>query len=69
MSLPGLVEGEPAAHDLQPQVVLLVDHDADGLAVVERDAAGAVEHVGQLAADELPLDEELPVEGRQRRRR
>ena len=60
--LPRLVEGEPAAEDLQPQVVLLVDHHADRLLVVEGDAAGSVEHGGEFPADELPLEEKLPVE-------
>jgi hypothetical protein len=59
---PGLVEGHAAAHHLQAEVVLLVDHDADRLAGVEGDAAGAFEDGGQLPADELPLDEELAVE-------
>ena len=67
--LPGVVEGQPAAQDLQAQVVLLVDHDADRLAGVEGDAAGAVQDVGQFAADELALDQELAVEGEQARRR
>ena len=62
MSLPGLVEGEAAAHHLQAEVVLLVDHHADRFLGVERDAARAVEHGREFPADELPLDQELAVE-------
>jgi len=39
-------------------VVLLVHHDADRFLLVQGDAARAFEHRRQLAADELPLDQE-----------
>ena len=58
-------EVEAALEDLDPQVILFVDHHADLLARIDDDAAGAL-GVGMLAADELPLDEELPVDGFQR---
>ena len=45
-------------------MIFLVDHEADGFARAEGDAARAVGG-GQLAADELSLDEELAVERRQ----
>jgi hypothetical protein len=64
---PRLVEGEPAAEHLQAEVVLLVDHDAGRLGRVERHPARALQPGRQLAADELPLDQELAVERGQRR--
>ena len=45
-------------------MVFLVDHHADRFLGIEGDAARAIEHGGEFAADELPFDEELPVEGR-----
>ena len=59
--VPAVVEREAAAEDLHPQMVLLVDHQAQVLVVADADAARAV-RLGMLAADELPLDEELAVE-------
>ena len=63
--LPGGAEVEPALHDLDPQVILFVDHHADLLARVDGHAAGAL-GLGMLAADELPLDQELAVDRFQR---
>ena len=42
-------------------MVLFVDHQADLLAAVDGHAAGAFA-LGVLAADELPLDQELAVD-------
>ena len=50
---------------LHPQVIFLVDHQADLLALVDGHAAGAF-GLGMLAADELPLDQELPIDAVQR---
>ena len=66
--LPGFVERETAAHDLQAQMVLLVDHQADGFLRAEGDAARAVGG-GQFAADELALDQKLTIRDGQRRAR
>ena len=52
---------QPAVHALDPQMVLLVDHQADLLLRIDQHAAGALAF-GVLAADELPLDQELPVD-------
>jgi len=62
--LPALVEGEAAADDLQAQVIFFVDHDADGLGRRDGDAAWPL-GVGQLAANKLPLDQELAIEREQ----
>ena len=59
--LPGRVEVEAAVEHLDPQVVLFVDHHADLLARIDGDAARAL-GLGMLAADQLPLDEELAVD-------
>ena len=55
--------GEPEAreHDLDAEVVFLVDHDGDVFQRADGDAARAVAG-GQLAGDELALDQELAVE-------
>ena len=60
--LPGLVEGEAAANDLQAQVVLLVDHQADRLLRGDGDAARPLGG-SQLTADKLTFHQELAVEG------
>ena len=62
--LPCLVEGEAAAHHLEAEVVFLVDHQADGFLGSEGDAARPLGG-GQLAADELPFHQQLPVQRRQ----
>ena len=59
--LPDLVEREAREHDLDAEVVLLVDHDRDVFLRADGDAARAFA-VGELAGDELALDEELAVE-------
>ena len=59
--LPGVLQIEPAVHHLDPQVVFLVDHQADLLAAVDGHAAGPFA-LGVLAADQLPLDQELAVD-------
>ena len=59
--LPDALQVEAAVHALDPQVVLLVDHQADLLAAIDRHAPRAL-GLGELAADELPLDEELAVD-------
>ncbi len=64
--LPGLVEREAAAHDLKPQMIFLVDHEADGFMWSECDAAWSFGG-GQLATNELPFHEKLPIQRRQRR--
>ena len=62
--LPGLVKLQAAAHDLNPQMILLVDHQAERLLRIDIDAPRPV-GLRQLAADELPLDEQLPIDGGQ----
>ncbi len=59
--LPGVLQIEPAVHDLDPQVIFLVDHQADLFAAVDGHAAGSLAF-GVFAADQLPLDQELPVD-------
>ena len=59
--IPDLGEPEAREHELDAEVVLLVDHDRDVLQRADRHAAGAVA-VGQLAGDDLALDQELAVE-------
>ena len=56
-----LSQVQPAVHHLDPQMVFLVDHQADLLVAVDGHAAGALAF-GVLAADQLPLDEELAVD-------
>ena len=63
--LPGGAEVEAAFEHLDPQVILFVDHHAHLLALIDDDGAGAF-GVGMLAADELPLDQELAIDGFQR---
>src|SRR5580692_10644952 len=58
---PAFVEGQAAAEDLDAEVVLLVNHQADVLFISDADPTGAV-RLGMFAADQLPLDEKLPVE-------
>ena len=50
-----LVELEPCAEHLHPQVVFLVDHDAEFLASVDGHGPSPAAF-GVLAADEVPLD-------------
>ena len=59
--LPGPEQIEPAVHALDAQVVFLVDHQADLLHHIDRNAAGAL-RLGMLAADELPLHQKLAVD-------
>ncbi len=47
---------ESAAHDLDAEVVLLVDHD--GASLVAADDDGPVGALGEFLADEVALDEE-----------
>ena len=42
-------------------MIFLVDHQADLLARIDDHAAGAL-RFGVFAADELPLDQKLPIE-------
>ena len=59
--VPGVVQRQARVHHLDAQVVFLVDHDGDVLLRADGDAAGAVA-AGELAGDELALDQELAVE-------
>ena len=59
--LPGRPQVEAAVHALDSEMVFLVDHQADLLEPVDRDAPRSL-GLGMLPADELPLDEELPVD-------
>ena len=63
--LPGGAEIEAALEHLDPQMILFVDHHAHLLALVDDHGPGAF-GIGMLAADELPLDQELPIDGFQR---
>jgi len=59
--VPHLVEPEPREHVLDPQVVLLVDHDRDVFLRADGHAPGALA-AGELARDDLPLHQELAIE-------
>ena len=59
--LPGFVQGQATAQHLKPKLIFLVDHEADRLALVEGDAARPLSS-GDLAANQLPFDQELPVQ-------
>ena len=50
-------------HELDAEMVFLVDHDGDVFERADRHAARTVAG-GELAGDHLPLDQELTVEGR-----
>src|SRR5690606_33994750 len=58
--VPALFEGEAATEHLHSQVVLLIDHQADGFARADADSPGSM-RLSMLPADELALDEKLPV--------
>ena len=58
---PDALQVEAALQDLDPQMVFLVDHEAECLVLVDGDGAAALAF-GQLAADEVPLDEQLAVD-------
>ena len=60
-SIPGRFEVEPALHHLDPQVILFVDHQAEFLVAADGHRTRAA-GLGQLAADQLPLDKELAVD-------
>ncbi len=60
--VPGLIESQTAAHDLKAELILFVDHDAHGFALIEGDAARPF-GIGEFAADQLPLDEQLAIHG------
>ena len=59
--LPDALQVQAALHDLHAEVVFLVDHQAELLAAVDGHGAGALA-LGVLAADEVPLDEQLPID-------
>ncbi len=63
--LPGGPKIETALEDLNPQVVLFVNHHAHLLALIDEHRPSAF-GVGMLAADELPFDQELTIDGFQR---
>ena len=58
---PDAAQVQAALHHLDPQVVLLVDHQAELLAAVDGHGAGALA-LGVLAADQVPLDEKLTID-------
>ena len=64
--VPDFREPEARKHELDAEMVFLVDHDGDVFQRAQGDAARAVAG-GQLAGDDLALDQELPVEGRRGR--
>src|SRR5215469_7620115 len=58
---PGLAKLKPRAERLHPEMVLLINHDAQGFVPVQnQSAAGALG--GVLATDQMPLDENLLIE-------
>ena len=59
--LPDAVQVQAALHDLDPQVVFLVDHEAELLGLVDGHGPAALA-LGVLAADQVPLDEELAID-------
>ena len=56
-----LLQVEAALHDLDPQVVFLVDHEAEFLGLVDGHGPAALAF-GVLAADEVPLDQQLAID-------
>ncbi len=59
--LEGVLQLQPGANRLHPQMILLVDHDAERLFAVHRDrTANSFGRV--LAADEVALDQNLLLE-------
>jgi hypothetical protein len=58
IALPGLLQLEAGAHDLDAQVILLVDHHRKRLVAADHHARAAL-GVAQLAADQVALDEDL----------
>ena len=63
------VQVEPALHHLDPQMILFVDHQAELSRCGSMATRAGALALGVLAADELPLDEELAVDPFQLRRR
>ena len=61
--LEGALELQAGADRLHPQVILFVHHDAQGLATIH-DHGAAHAFGGVLAADEMPLDQDLFLQGR-----
>ena len=59
--LPDALQVQAALHDLDAQVVLFVDHQAELLVAVDGHGAGALA-LGVLAADQLAFDEELAID-------
>ncbi len=47
-------------HDLDPKVILLVDHHAVLLTGIDGDRSGPI-GIGNLTADQLAFDQELPI--------
>lgn len=58
---PDFVKLKAAAEDLNPQVILLIDHDGDGFILAQGDAAAAA-RVGVLSADEVSLNQHLLID-------
>ena len=58
---PDAVQVEAALHDLDPQMVFLVDHEAEFLGLVDGHGPAALAF-GVLAADEVPLDQQLAID-------
>ncbi len=59
--LPDALQVEAALHDLDPQMVFLVDHEAEFLGLVDGHGPAALA-LGLLAADEVPLDQQLAID-------
>ena len=62
--VPDFGEAKARKHELDAEMVFLVDHDGDVFQRADGHAARAVAG-GQLAGDDLALDQELAVEGGQ----
>ena len=69
MSCQASSRAKPLRMHLQAQVVLLVDHQADGFLGRRTATPRGPSAGGEFAADELAFDEKLPVERRERRER
>jgi hypothetical protein len=62
--LPGLLQLQPGAQRLHPQMILLIDHDAERLFAIENQAAAGI--LGRVfPANQVPLDQDIFVEQRE----
>jgi hypothetical protein len=58
---PRIVQLKPGPQDLDAKVILLVDHDRNGLAIADRNASWTVRG-GVLLRDQVAFDQQLPID-------